>query len=198
MNNILRSIYLAMSLFVTVSFTLPAQVVVNDVTELLSALSTASENDVINLDPNFTSSSVTIPMPSVAVTIDGGDYVWETGSITINGGSSGHLTIRNLKINGTSISSKLLKNNASNGQLTLDHMEFYNAQSGAIDISTSGSAFTLISYTKIHNNRGVNTASAIWLGVSSVLEISNSTIENNTGIGGGSECGAIASNNYTG
>lgn len=198
MNTYLRSIYIVMLFFVTASFNLSAQVVVNNVTELLSALSTASDNEVINLDPNFTSSSVTIPMPAVAVTIDGGDYVWETGSITITGGSSGHLTIRNLKINGTSISSKLLKNNASNGQLTLDHMEFYNAQSGAIDISTSGSAFTLISYTKIHNNTANNTPPAIWTGGGSILEIANSTIENNIGTGGGWESGAIASKNYTG
>lgn len=197
MNIIIRSISIGFLLLVTAFVNLSAQTV-STVTELITEIGSASSGATIILDAGFVSAPATITLPNADVTVDGGNVIWNTGNINITGSGTGHLTFKNLKMNGTGISGRLFINSASNGKLTLEASEFYNAQSGAIDISTSVDASTVISYTKIYDNTVVNSAPAVWVGASSNLVINNSTIENNIGTGAGYQCGAVASNFHSG
>ena len=197
MNNFLRSIYLMLMLLVAVSIKVSAQTEVSNVTELQSAVSSASDGAVITLSTSFVFGSVTIPMPTVNVTIDGGDQVWTTGGITVNGAGSGALTIQKLKMDGTGVSGRLLNNTASNGKLVLEKMEFYEAKGGAVNISSSGNATSEINNTKIYNNNA-GAGPAIWAGDKANLTINGSTIEENSGSSAGYECGAIASKGFNG
>lgn len=103
-----------------------------------------------------------------------------------------------MKIDGTNISERLFSNTSSAGTTVLDGVEFRNGTSGAINLSTSGTAHTTLKQTHIHHNKANDSASAIWLGTTSSVRIEYSTIENNTTTGAGYECGAIASKNYSG
>lgn len=177
---------------------LAAEVVVNNVPELQDAVVNATEGDVIKFSHVFVPGNVTLNMPSANVTIDGENFVWDTGTFKITGAGGKKLTIKNLKIDGTRATERLLKNNATNGTLVLERMDFYNSKKGAIEINTPKTSTTIISYTKIYNNTANDTASAIWLAGYSPVFIKNSTIEDNVGTGAGYECGAISSKNFEG
>ncbi|MDF9825595.1 putative repeat protein (TIGR02543 family) [Breznakia sp. PF5-3] len=171
---------------------------VSNVSELQSALSTAAEGDVYTLASGFVSGPITITMPNVNVTIDGNGCVWNAGSINVNGAGTGSLTIKNLTVDGTSISSRLLSTTHTAGTLTLEEMTFQNATAGAIDVTTFAPATTVINKTSIKNNTSVNSASAVLLAKEAKVTINYSTIENNSATGAGYECGAIASKQHSG
>jgi len=175
--------------------------IVNDASELQNAINNASGDVTIKFAPSFTSGTINITQPAagITVTVDGENFIWNNGVINLSGSGTGTLIIMNLKIDGTTASARLLTNTASNGELKLDKTEFYNARSGAIEISTTGSAYTTISNTKIYDNTaGRGPAVLTADNKSSNFLIKNSTIENNSGVDSGWEGGAIASKNYTG
>ncbi|MDR1370132.1 MAG: hypothetical protein LBJ72_08440, partial [Dysgonamonadaceae bacterium] len=171
---------------------------VNNAGELESSVNSASGDVVITFASGFVSGNVNITQPNVNVTVDGGNFIWSTGVIKVSGSGTGTLIVKNLKMDGATATQRLFAGSGSNGKLILKRMEFYNSKHGAIDISTSGNASTVISYTKIYDNTAANSASAVWVGASTNLVINNSTIENNIGTGAGYQCGAIASNFHTG
>lgn len=175
-----------------------AATVVNTTSELQAAVANADEGETITLSSSFVFGNVTIAMPSNNVTIDGEGKEWPGNAITVNGSSTKILTIKNLKMNGTTAKERMFNHTASSGKLVLENMEFYNSNHGAINVGTSENATTVISYSKIYNNTVSNSAAAVWVSGKSNVEIKNSTIENNIGTGGGYECGAIASKQYYG
>ena len=177
---------------------LAANVEVNNVQDLKDAVTNAAEGDVITLSGSFVFGEVSISMPTVNVTIDGEGKVWNVGTIIISGSGNKTLTIRNLKVDGTNATKRLLHNTATNGKLVLERMEFYNSSFGALNMGTQVNASTVVSYTKIYNNTANNTAPAVWVSGYSKVTIKNSTIENNIGTGGGYECGALASVDFSG
>ena len=196
-------------LIVTFALILPENVKaatgVNDVTELQNAVKNASNEEVITLSEGFTFADARIEMPNVDtnVTIDGGNKVWNNGTIIITGEGAGSLTIKNLEMDGTSYKKEMLKNEITNGTLVLENMEFYNSTTGgAIWIDTMDNANMEINRTRIYNNTALNKAPGIWISGDNEkkvnLTINNSTIENNTGTGGSYATGAIASKNYNG
>ena len=102
MNKFLRSIYLGLMLLIAASVNLSAQTV-NNVAELTAAVSAASGGEIFVLDAGFTSEAMTLSQPNVDVTIDCSAVVWNTGNIKINGNGTGVLTLKELKMDGTSI-----------------------------------------------------------------------------------------------
>ncbi|SHH61937.1 Listeria/Bacterioides repeat-containing protein [Anaerosphaera aminiphila DSM 21120] len=194
-------------LIVTFALILPKNVKaatgVSNVTELQDAVKNASPEEVITLSDGFVFADAKIEMPNTNVTIDGGNSVWDKGTITITGEGAGNLTIKNLKMDGTNYTKEMLKNETTNGTLVLENMEFYNStRGGAINIETTDNAHTEINRTRIYNNTALNTAPGIWMWGDNIrkvnLTINNSTIENNTGTGGGYTTGAISAKNYNG
>ncbi|SHH61863.1 Listeria/Bacterioides repeat-containing protein [Anaerosphaera aminiphila DSM 21120] len=179
------------------------EVEVSTVAELQDVVNGATEDTIITLADGFEFGAATLNVPDVNVIVDGGNRVWNSGRITVNGAGTGSLTIKNLKMDGTSNTKRMLENKATNGKLVLDKMEFYNSvntgviDAGAIDISTSGDATTEINNTHIYDNIS-GRGPAIYLGENSNVDINNSTIEKNSGNAGGWEAGAIASKNYRG
>ena len=171
---------------------------VSNLIELEEAVSDATDGDIITLSDGFEYGDATLSMPAVKVTIDGGSKNWDKGNIIVNGEGSGSLTIKNLKMDGTNTEHTLLTNKASKGKFIVENAELYNSTKGALDISTDGDAKTELNKVWIYDNKAINTAPAIWLGSNSDVNITNSTIENNIGSGGGYETGAISSKNYTG
>ena len=171
---------------------------VNTVAELQTAVSGATEGEVITLSGSFIFGNATLVMPGVNVTIDGEGKIWKGSSITVNGSGDKTLTIKNLKMDGDGIGSRLVNQGATNGTLMLEKMEFYNSTGGAININTPANASTVISYARIYDNTAVNGAAAIWVAGYSKITIKNSTIENNVATGAGYECGAISSKNFLG
>ena len=171
---------------------------VSTVAELQTAVSGASEGEVITLSGSFVFGDATLAMPTVNVTVDGEGKIWKGGKITVNGSGDKTLTIRNLKMDGDRVDSRLLNQSASNGKLVLEKMEFYNSAGGAININTSADASTILSYVKIYDNTVHNSAAAIWVAGYSKITINNSTIENNLATGAGYECGAISSKGFMG
>lgn len=198
MNKYIRPVYFGLIFLLVTSAKLLSQTTVTTVPDLISAINSASGNDIITLDASFTPGDATIPMPSVSVTVDAGNVIWNTGTITVTGAGTGSLVIENLKMDGNGITGRLFTNTSSNGILTLERCEFYNASEGALNVSTSGNASTIVSYTKIYDNTAVNTASAVWVGGAAALKINHSTIKDNAATGSGYQCGAIASNFHTG
>ncbi|GEM_PF-4948345 len=199
MNKFLRSIYIGLMLLVATVVNLSAQTVTT-VNELIDAVNRASDSAIIVLDPTLTPETVMIPMPNVNVTIDAGNVIWNAGNIIVTNvvrSGPGTLVIENLEVDGSGISGRLLKNNASGGDLILNNCKFYNATGGAIE--TAGSSTTIINRTRIYDNRS-GAGPAVWVGgnASSSVEINNSTIERNSGTAGGYQGGAIASNFYEG
>ena len=196
-----KPIVLFFALFLLMLFpakSLAADVEVGTVGELQDAVTNASEGDVITLSNSFVFGEVSLSMPTVNVTIDGGDKVWNTGTFRISGAGDKTLTIKNLKVDGATATKRLLYNTATNGKLVLERMEFYNSSFGALDMGTGADASTVVSYTRIYNNTANNTAPAVWVSGYSKVAINNCTIENNIGTGAGYECGAIGSKNYLG
>ncbi|WP_278626103.1 hypothetical protein, partial [Parabacteroides gordonii] len=196
-----KPIVLFFALFLLMLFpakSLAADVEVGTVGELQDAVTNASEGDVITLSNSFVFGEVSLSMPTVNVTIDGGDKVWNTGTFRISGAGDKTLTIKNLKVDGTTATKRLLYNTATNGKLVLERMEFYNAPFGALDMGTGTDASTVVSYTRIYNNTAVGSAPAVWVSGYSKVAINNCTIENNVGTGAGYECGAIGSKSYLG
>lgn len=109
-------------------------------------------------------------------------------------GGAGSLTVKNLKFDGAT-----LAHSASDGTLRIEDAEFYGVTSGSpLSVTTSGGASTVVSRTRIHDNIGANTASALWIGGASNVEMHYCTIENNVGTGGGYETGAISSKGFSG
>lgn len=167
---------------------------VSDGTELVAAVAAAADGDTIVLLPGFTASSIDIPMPDVAVIIDGTGTVWNAGDLKVVPGGAGSLTVRGLKFDGAT-----LAHSASSGTLRIENAEFYGGTSASpLSITTSGGASTVISRTRIHDNTSSNTASALWVGGASNVEMHYCTIENNVGTGGGYETGAISSKGFSG
>ncbi|WP_293713488.1 T9SS type A sorting domain-containing protein [uncultured Parabacteroides sp.] len=171
---------------------------VSTVAELQTAVSGATEGEVITLSGSFVFGNATLAMPTVNVTVDGEGKVWKGSSITVNGTGDKTLTIRNIKMDGDGVNNRLFNNTASNGKLVLEKMDFYNSTGGGININTSGNASTVISYARIYDNTVVNSAAAIWVAGTSKITIKNSTIANNVATGAGYECGAISSKNFMG
>ncbi|QIK57060.1 hypothetical protein G7059_03960 [Erysipelothrix sp. HDW6A] len=168
---------------------------VNTVQELQEAIVNSSNGDTIKLSSSFVSGPVIINTQNKEITIDGSDVVWDTGNISING--NGRLTIKNIKVDGTNISGRLLKSSLTEGTLNLEDMEFYNASGGALDLNSPAGVQTTILRVKIFNNTA-GAGPAVFLGSNTNLLINYSTIDNNVGTAGGYEGGAIASKNYAG
>lgn len=167
---------------------------ISDAAGLVAAIAAATEGDTVVLASDFAASDVDIPMPDAAVTIDGNGVVWNAGTMKIMPGGAGSLTVKNLKFNGAA-----LANTASSGTLRIEDAEFTGATAKSpLSITTSGDALTVVSRTNIHGNTGSNTASALWIGGASKVEMSYCTVENNTGTGGGYETGAISSKSFSG
>ena len=186
-----KPIVLFFALFLLILFpakSLAADVEVGTVGELQDAVTNASEGDVITLSNSFVFGEVSLLMPTVNVTIDGGDKVWNIGTFRISGAGDKTLTIKNLKVDGATATKRLLYSTATNGKLVLERMEFYNSSFGALDMGTGVDASTVVSYTRIYNNTANNTAPAVWVSGYSKVAINNCTIENNIGTGAGYEC----------
>ena len=174
---------------------------VTTVAKLQDAVNTATEGEVITLADEFTFGDATLTVPNVNVTIDGGDKIWNSGTITVSGADTGSLTIKNLKMDGTSEKTdkennkeakRLLTNSSTNGTLILENMEFYGAnEKGAIYIATSAGAKTVINKVHIHDIVASTAGPAIYLEANSNLDINNSTIEKISGTQGGYECGPL-------
>ena len=81
---------------------------VNTVAELQTAVSGATEGEVITLSGSFIFGNATLVMPGVNVTIDGEGKIWKGSSITVNGSGDKTLTIKNLKMDGDGIGSRLV------------------------------------------------------------------------------------------
>ncbi|NLY20648.1 MAG: hypothetical protein GXZ08_05155, partial [Tissierellia bacterium] len=203
-NNKNLNVFLALVILFTTVMVFPTSVKaadkeVGDVAGLQDAINSAVEGDVITLADGFTFANATLTVANVNVTIDGGNKVWNAGSIKVEGAGTGSLTIKNLKMDGSNnITTRLLTNKASNGTLILEEMEFYNANAmGALDISTSGNAKTELNRVHIHDNIAAAAGPAIYLGANSNADINYSTIENNSGLQAAYECGAIGGKGFS-
>ncbi|MFY9283973.1 MAG: InlB B-repeat-containing protein, partial [Miniphocaeibacter sp.] len=175
--------------------------------ELQTAVTEASNGDIINLANDFVQGNVVLEMPDTEVTVDGGNKIWTEGNFIIKGNGTGSLTIKNLKVDGSNIEvaykHKLIMNQSENGKLILENVEVYNSTVGAINVNTGPKAQTELNRVYIHDNTAKNTAPAVFVGAGetksdSHLTINNSTIENNIGTGDNYECGALSGKNYTG
>ncbi|NLY20649.1 MAG: hypothetical protein GXZ08_05160 [Tissierellia bacterium] len=172
---------------------------VSNVEELKSALEAAIDGEIIVLGEDFVFGDIELEMPNVNVIIDGNNNIWDSGSTTISGEGTGNLTIKNLKYDGTNIDNAIITVKNSKGNVLFENVEITGSkQFGAMKIDTGRDAKTELRKVWIHDNIGENTAPAIWLGQNSNVDITNSTIENNTGTGGGYETGSISSKNYKG
>ena len=187
---------------------LAADTSVSDVTGLQDAVTNAADGDVITLEGGFAYGNATIAMPNVNVTIDGGNNVWNVGTITVNGTGTGSLTIQNLKMDGSGAlpgDMRLINIESSAGKVILENIELYganylvNASAGAIGISTKGTAITEINKAYIHDNKA-NGGPAIKISENSTsnIFINDSTIERNSGHQGGYEAGAVSSKFFSG
>lgn len=184
-------------LFTIAGIPLAGQTTVNNATDLVTAVNSATSDVTITLDPGFVAGAVNLTQPNVNVTIDGEGFVWNTGTIRVGGAGTGVLTLKNLKMDGTTATARLISCTASAGQLVLEKMEFYNSTHGAIEILSLSAASALISYTKIYDNTA-GMGPAIWVGNNANVTVNNSTIEGNSGTAAGYEAGAIASKNHSG
>lgn len=175
---------------------------VETTSDLVQAIATAQEGDVVTLSPTFVPAEVTIPMPAVHVTLEGGKINWNNGIFLVNGTGTGSLTIKNItfqnSVDNSEESNQMVKLHHQNGTVTLERVILKNAQQGAVNVDTSATAKTVFEYVTLSDNLAKNTAPALYLGETSDMDIKYSTFENNTGTGGGYETGAISSKNYKG
>ena len=173
---------------------------VSTVGALQQAVDQAEDNTTVTLADNFVFSDTAINMPDKNVSIDGSGLTWNAGTFTISGNGTGSLTIENFKFDGSHISGTCLMNKAGNGTVIINNTEIFDSSTGAIGIAATGNARTVISHTKIYNNESYNAAAAINISGNNTtsIEINHVTIEENTGLGAGYECGAIAAKFYSG
>ncbi|CAK7022386.1 MAG: hypothetical protein PEPC_00929 [Peptostreptococcus russellii] len=164
--------------------------------ELKEKMVSAAEGDTLLLSKNFNFEDLVIDMPSVNITIDGNGVISTSGFLRVQGNNSSNLEIKNLKFNGQDIKETPFQARQNVGNLKLENIEISGSSRGAMNISSGKGSKVALSRINIHDNESNNSASAIALGSDSEVEINNSTIKNNTGYGGGYECGAIASKNY--
>lgn len=173
---------------------------VSTVGALQQAVDQAEDNTTVTLADNFVFSDMAINMPGKNVSIDGRGLTWNAGTFTISGNGTGSLTIENFKFDGSHISGTCLMNKAGNGTVIINNTEIFDSSTSAIGIAATGNARTVISHTKIYNNESYNAAAAINISGNNTtsIEINHVTIEENTGLGAGYECGAIAAKFYSG
>ena len=162
------------------------------VDELMEAIATATEGQVITLAPDFVSGPMTVTIPNVSFVIDGNGVIWDGGNIKLQGNQPSTVTIKNLKIDGQSRSGYLFDDSRSDGSLEFYNSSVYNAGSAVIYLGVSSKLDNM----HIYNNKSMNSASAIKVAERAPLTITNSTIENNHGSGYGYEAGAISAKNY--
>lgn len=174
--------------------TVLASSTVSSVEELYTALASPQEGDVITLADGFTSGNFLVTVPNVNITIDGNGNTWTTGTFTINGSGSGSVTLKNLKMDGSS-GVRPLQLGHTSGQVILENLEIRNAKARALYISSGSSAKTTINNSVFADN---TISSALYLEATANVDINYCTFENNSGNNGGYESGAISSKNYIG
>ena len=189
-----------------------SEVQVSTIDELKNQISTQSEDLVIKLDSNFPvelSDSITINKTnSFNLTIDGSNLklipaVSYKGSLlSIDANTGGTIEIKNLKFDGKSqTTGKLLDIKFTNGNIVLENLDLANSYGGAVKLASDNKDINIkLNNIKIINNIAYDSAPALAINENSKfnVDISNSTIENNTGKGGGYETGAISSKSYYG
>lgn len=144
---------------------------VTNVTELVDAVNSASDGDVITLSDDFVYENATISVTNENVTIDGQEKTWSTGGITVVGNGTGSLTIKNLNFP-PAVSERAFNINTGS-RVILDNIN--------VDGRTEGAD-----------------GGALWLNGNANLEILNSSFTNNTSNASGYSGGAIASKGFNG
>ncbi|WP_159812769.1 InlB B-repeat-containing protein [Erysipelothrix aquatica] len=165
---------------------------VANVDELMEAIATVTEGQVIKLAPDFVSGPMTVTIPNVSFVIDGNGVIWNGGNIKLQGNQPSTVTIKNLNIDGQSRSGYLFDDSRTGGSLEFYNASVYNAGSAVIYLGVSSKLDSM----HIYNNKSMNSASAIKVWEYADLTLTNSTIENNHGSGYGYEAGAISAKNY--
>lgn len=186
------------------------EVTASTIEQLKNHLDTQNEDLVIKLDkdfPNDLSEPIIINKANdFNLIIDGSnlsltpDTGYTKNLLSINKNNGGSIVIKNLNLDGKNvINERLINIKSAKGNLVLENIELINSIGGAIYLASDNENVEL-NNLKIANNKANNSGAAVTIkdGSSFNIEINKSIIENNTGYGGGYECGAISSKNYYG
>lgn len=145
---------------------------VTTVAELQDAVNTATEGEVITLADEFIFGDATLTVQNVNVTVDGGDKVWSSGMLTLNGAGTGSLKVQNLQF-GPIEGKRAIEVNAT-GKVIIENI----LVEGRTNTSGDGGAF--------HFAANAN------------LEVRNSTFRNNTHRGSGYSGAAMGTKDFNG
>lgn len=166
---------------------------IQTVVELQEAIVNVQDGQTIKLAPTFISGPMAVVIPDVTFTIDGNNINWTEGKITLTGNGSKSLTITNIHLNGSGRNGYIFEDGRRSGSLNFTNSSISNSADGTMKLNVS----TVLDGMYIHDSKGHNTGSAIWISSNADLTVRNSTIANNVGSASGYEAGAISTKGYT-
>lgn len=166
---------------------------IQTVVELQEAIVNVQDGQTIKLAPTFISGPMSVVIPDVTFTIDGNNINWTEGKITLTGNGSKSLTITNIHLNGSGRNGYIFEDGRRSGSLNFTNSSISNGADGTMKLNVS----TVLDGMYIHDSKGHNTGSAIWISSDVNLTVRNSTIANNVGSASGYEAGAISTKGYT-
>lgn len=166
---------------------------IQTVAELQEAIVNVQDGQTIKLAPTFISGPMSVAIPDVAFTIDGNNVNWTEGKITLTGNGNKTLTITNIHLNGSGRNGYIFEDGRRSGTLNFTNSSISNSADGTMKLNVT----TVLEGMYIHDSKGHNTGSAIWISSDVDLTVRNSTIANNVGSASGYEAGAISTKGYT-
>ncbi|WP_159636367.1 InlB B-repeat-containing protein [Erysipelothrix anatis] len=166
---------------------------IQTVAELQEAIVNVQDGQTIKLAPTFTSAPMSAAIPDVAFTIDGNNVNWTEGKITLTGNGNKTLTLTNIHLNGSGRNGYIFEDGRRSGTLNFTNSSISNSADGTMKLNVA----TVLDGMYIHDSKGNNTGSAIWISSDAALTVRNSTIANNVGSASGYEAGAISTKGYT-